>query len=181
MGGVVLPIATFRGPLSVVFWKREPPMNRLLLIVLPCLLLVACGPSFGGEQASRWGEEGEGGEGDFMRPGEDCLACHDGTRREAPRFTVAGTVFDSSTAASSAGLGGVTVIITDANSAQTRLTTNAAGNFYTSKTIAPPYAVAVEHAGTRFAMAAPPSTGGCASCHSSPPANGAPGRIYAAP
>lgn len=116
-----------------------------------------------------------------MRPGENCLSCHDGTQHEAERYTVAGTVFGSATAATASGLNGVTVIITDANHAEARLTTNAAGNFYTSQVFAAPYTVAVEHSGRRFSMAAAPSSGACASCHSTPPAGGAPGRVYATP
>jgi hypothetical protein len=87
--------------------------------------------------------------------------------------------FGSASASASAGISGATVIITDANGTQTRLTTNAVGNFYTAKSLAAPYTVAIEHNGMQLTMAASPSSGGCASCHSSPPANGAPGRLYA--
>jgi hypothetical protein len=137
-------------------------MNRLLFASM-CLVLAACGG-------------GEGGAN--MRPGENCLSCHDGSNREAPRFTVAGTVFSSNTAAASAGLSGVTVIITDANGAETPLTTTAVGNFYTTKTIAAPYKAAVVRNGTRTSMSATPN-GGCSSCHATPPVGGAPGRLYA--
>lgn len=144
-------------------------MIRTFPLALPCfVLLLACG-------------QPEGSQGPLMNPGENCLGCHDGTNREAPAYTVAGTIFDSATAGATAGVSGATVIITDANQVETRLTTNAAGNFYTGKAIAAPYSVAVERNGKRAAMASKPSTGGCSSCHASPPANGAPGRIYAAP
>lgn len=157
-------------------------MSRVSLVIVSGVFVAACGAGFSDEESDEESgprEEGEGGA--LMRPGENCLGCHNGTQREAPRFTAAGTVFTSATASASAGLGGATVIITDANQAVTRLTTNAAGNFYTSKAIAAPYTVAIEHAGTRLSMGAAPSSGGCASCHSSRPANGAPGRLYAAP
>jgi hypothetical protein len=143
-------------------------IHRLLLLALPWFLFAACGAA---------SDE----EGPLMRPGENCLSCHDGTQHEAERYTVAGTVFGSATAATAAGVSGVTVIITDANHAEARLTTNAAGNFYTSQVFAAPYTVAVERSGTRFTMAAAPSSGGCASCHSTPPTGGAPGRVYATP
>lgn len=113
-----------------------------------------------------------------MRPGENCLVCHDGSDREAPKFTVAGTAFASSNAAATAGLGDVTVIITDTNGTETRLTTNAAGNFYTSKAITAPFTAAVERNGQRIEMQSAQS-GDCASCHANPPAGGAPGRVYA--
>lgn len=136
-------------------------MNRLHLVSMFCLMLAACG-----------------GEGPLMRPGENCLACHDGSDREAPKFTAAGTVFANSTAAATEGLGDVTVIITDANGTETRLTTNAAGNFYTSKTLTAPFTAAVERNGKLSVMNSAQS-GSCASCHANPPVGGAPGRIYA--
>lgn len=143
-------------------------MIRLLPLLFPLTILLACG-------------QPEGNQGPLMSPGENCLGCHDGRDPEAPAFTAAGTVFDSATATAAAGVAGATVIITDANKVETLLTTNAAGNFYTTKALAAPYTVAVERNGKRAAMASAPSTGGCATCHASPPANGAPGRVYAAP
>jgi len=144
-------------------------MIRSFALVLPCSFLVfACG-------------QPEGREGALMNPGDNCLTCHDGRNREAPAYTVAGTVFDTPTSPATSGVSGATVIITDANQVETRLTTNAAGNFYTGKAIAAPFSVAVERGGKRAAMASVPSTGGCATCHANPPANSAPGRIYAAP
>ena len=117
-----------------------------------------------------------------MRPGENCLGCHDGKHGEAPAFTVAGTVFDSASSPADAGAANVTVIITDANSAELRLTTNAAGNFYTSKTLALPLKqVALERGANTAQMISPPPNGGCSGCHNNPPASGAPGRINVRP
>ena len=115
-----------------------------------------------------------------MRPGEDCLSnCHDGTA--AQKFTAAGTIFGGTTAAGDAGVEGVTVIITGADSVETRLTTNAAGNFYTTAAVAKPFSLAVERGTRREQMQSTSSSGACASCHTVPPANNAPGRIYVSP
>ena len=120
-----------------------------LLPVLLVALVTACGG--GGD------DEGHA----TMAPGEDCMrsGCHG-------NFTVAGTVFPSATSPASAGLANVSVVVTDANNAQTTLTSNAAGNFYTGKTMALPLqSVYVLRNGTRTDMSGTP-TGACAACHS---------------
>jgi hypothetical protein len=102
---------------------------------------------------------------------KNCLACHGS-------FRVAGTVFGSATADSGSGLAGVTVIITDANQVDTTLTTNAAGNFFTTAPLTLPLKKAVvQRNGTRTEMAGPPM-GDCNRCHTLPAAGGASGRIH---
>jgi hypothetical protein len=133
-------------------------MNKALHTALAAFtaLLAACG--------------GGGSNNAEMRPGENCLACHS--------FSVAGTVFPTATSAANAGLDGVSVIITDANGAETTLTTNAVGNFYTGAALAQPLrSVRVVHGGATAAMVGTP-TGACSTCHALPPSSGAPGRVY---
>ena len=116
---------------------------------------------------------------ELMAPGQNCLACHTpgGPAGEAP-FTVAGTVFGSAAADTGSGLAGVSVILTDANSVDTTLTTNAAGNFFTRAALALPLKkAAVVINGQRTEMSAAPD-GACNRCHTQPPAGGAPGRIH---
>jgi hypothetical protein len=115
-----------------------------------------------------------------MAPGQNCQACHTpgGSAAEAS-FFVAGTVFGSTTADTGSGLAGVSVVITDANSADTTLTTNAAGNFFTRAAMPLPLKkAAVLINGQRITMSAPPS-GDCNRCHTQPASGGAPGRIHA--
>ena len=117
---------------------------------------------------------------ELMAPGQNCLACHTsgGSAGEAV-FSVAGTVFGSSTADTGSGLAGVSVIITDANGVDTKLSTNSVGNFFTRTALALPLKKAtVEINGQRTEMSAAP-TGDCNRCHTQPPAGGAPGRIHA--
>jgi len=119
-----------------------------------------------------------GGDGPLMRPGEDCMNCHDGSGG-APRWSVAGTVYACAEAGSGAGQDGVTVVVTDgAGTEITRMTSNSVGNFYTSKQVASPFHVYVERNGMKHEMGEAPTSGGCNGCHQVPPQNGAPGRLY---
>jgi hypothetical protein len=91
----------------------------------------------------------DGAEGPTMRPGANCLACHG--------FTAAGTVYTSGGAAAS----GVSVTIAGA-SRSIPLTTNSAGNFYTSEAITFPANVTVGGGGASMTAA----RGDCNTCHS---------------
>jgi len=75
------------------------------------------------------------------------------------------------------GTEGLTVEITDANGTVSKLTTNAAGNFYATNTIATPYTAKVIDGTTEVAMVTPQTNGDCASCHTQDGANNAAGRI----
>lgn len=104
-----------------------------------------------------------GGEGDNMLPGSDCIACHDGSDREAPEWTAAGTVYDD--LYGSNAVQGATVRITDDDGAVIELVTGSAGNFRTSRSITAPYVAEVEVDGEIVAMAAHQDSGACNSCH----------------
>lgn len=115
------------------------------------------------------GHDDEGGP--LMSPGQNCVACH--------AFTVAGTVYASATAGSGSGLAGVTVEVTDANQAVVTLTSNAAGNFYTTAAVALPLKkAAVVLNGQRTEMSGVPA-GDCNRCHTVPGTGGASGRVHA--
>jgi hypothetical protein len=127
-------------------------MRKTLFTLLMTALLAACG---GGD------DDGNA----LMKPGEDCLAsgCHGtGSQRQ---FTVAGSVFPSAGAAASAGLANVAVVLKDAAGVETTLTTNAAGNFFSSVAMALPLtSVYLVRDGQRTDMRGTP-LGACASCH----------------
>ncbi|MBK9797834.1 MAG: hypothetical protein IPP58_15410 [Holophagaceae bacterium] len=132
-----------------------------LLAVLSLASCLACG-----------GHDDDDKNNELMAPGQNCQACHGS-------FKVAGTVFGSATADSGSGLAGIKVVITDANQMDTTLTTNAAGNFYTTTALALPLKkAAVLRNGTRTEMAGPPA-GDCNRCHTLPPGGGAAGRLFA--
>jgi len=113
----------------------------------------------------------------IMRPGEDCLGCHDG--QQAARWYAAGTVFRSATAGADQGVEGVVVTLTDSTGRQISLTSNGAGNFYTAEALQGPIFAKVGLNGRELMMPLA-NPGACNSCHTSPsPQGGAPGRIYA--
>jgi hypothetical protein len=113
-----------------------------------------------------------------MAPGQDCLSCHSGGENS---FTAAGTIFAKPDDPTSAGVSGATVILTDATGAQMTLTTNSAGNFFTSRPLTFPLTAEVHHGSQVATMLKKIPSGGCAACHASPPLNGAPGRPFVAP
>ena len=69
------------------------------------------------------------------------------------------------------------MVIVDANNRTTTLTPNAAGNFYSTTTITPPYTAKVTYQGRERIMPVPQTNGACNSCHTQNGTNGAPGRI----
>lgn len=136
-------------------------MLAVSVVLSSLVLITGCGG----------GGDDDSDEGPLMRPGENCMACH--------AFTVAGTVYPSASSAAGAGIAGVSVIVTDANGQETTLTTNTAGNFYTSARLAVPLrAVRLVRAGVTTAMGGAPG-GACSTCHAQPPSGGAAGRVFA--
>ena len=115
----------------------------------------------------------------IMRPGEDCLVCHNGSA--APKWTAAGTVFGALDAAPDAGLRDVAITIVDATGKTLVLTSNSAGNFYTAAPFTPPFAGSAARHGFLQKSDGKPPSGACNSCHAIPPTNNALGRLYLAP
>lgn len=152
-----------------------------LLLALP--LLTACPPA--GDTAATdtgvcsSGTEWTGGdeESPNMNPGQDCIACH--ASGEGPTFTIAGTVMgDFADPDDCNGVEGMIVRITDADGVLIELTSNAAGNFYSTKAVAMPYTAEVEGAdGVIGTMSGEQTSGACGSCHTAEGAEGAPGRV----
>lgn len=114
--------------------------------------------------------------GPDMKPGVACLRCHGGGH--AQTWSVAGTLYGHPEAAIDAGLDGVSVLVTDAGGRTLTLHTNAAGNFYTAETLTFPLRIQVQKNGIGVAMSTVVPHGDCNLCHSDPPQNSAPGRIF---
>ena len=115
--------------------------------------------------------------GPLMRPGENCMGCHTGGR--APRWEVAGTVFECAQADRHEGVADVDVVFRDPSGAEVlRLRTNEAGNFYSKTDLPEGYRVSLVRGETTREMSVSPPRGACNSCHTQPPENGAPGRLY---
>lgn len=111
------------------------------------------GGTGGGGGGTGGGGTTTGATGPLMRPGENCLSCHS--------FSLAGTVYDGSGAAAA----NVSVSVTDANGAKLSLTSNAAGNFYATQSVAFPAQVWLQKGALGGGMNAP--AGSCNACHNS--------------
>ncbi len=130
------------------------------LLALITLALSACGGGGGGGG----GNDAQGSA--TMRPGEDCKSCHSA-------FTAAGTVYLAADAAANAGVSGASVVIVG-TLASLELTTNAAGNFYTTQAYGFPATVTVTAPGqaAQSMVLEDARYSGCGSCH------GAGGRVH---
>lgn len=109
---------------------------------------------------------GEPENGPLMKPGEDCMSCH-AAGEEAASFawTVAGTVFD----ASGNGFRGANIEITDGDGRVHKLTSNAAGNFYSAESMKTPFqSAALRFDGRHVFSPHEPGklVGSCNACHS---------------
>jgi hypothetical protein len=128
----------------------------------------------------------------LMHPGGACINCHRNNGGgedsggddddDAPQFVIAGTVYPTAHEPNDcnggpAGGGTAQVILTGANGQTVTLTTNAAGNFFTTAAVSFPFRAQVVYQGRVRAMSAAQSNGDCNSCHTVNGANGAPGRI----
>lgn len=151
------------------------------------MVVLACGACDGALPASdtcstgslwRGGDE----ESPLMHPGGDCIACHT-QRGEGPRFSVAGTVHgDLNDPTDCNGVRGVEVFVVDANDREVRLTTNAAGNFYTQdRDLVAPFRPRIVVGGETREMLTEAPHGDCNACHTELGANGAPGRVAQVP
>jgi hypothetical protein len=118
-----------------------------------------------------------GDEGEYMRPGGNCISCHQ-EEGEGPRYTVAGTVMgDYLDDDDCEGIDGVVVELTGADGNVISLDTNEVGNFFYEGELAKPYTARVLDGDTELVMEAAQNDGNCMNCHSSLGAAGSPGRI----
>ena len=179
-------------------------MRRILDLGAICLLTAACSGSVS-ETESPGGIGGRGGAAgasgtpttctsqmywaggdkgsEVMHPGGACLTCH-ANSPEAPKFTIAGTVYPTShepdDCNGSSGTLGITVVITDATGKQMApIPVNDVGNFYYDGSVVSPFHVKVVSNGKENSMSAAPANGECNSCHTRSGVNSAPGRVLA--
>jgi mono/diheme cytochrome c family protein len=117
-----------------------------------------------------------------MQPGVACINCHNSSGGEAPRFTIAGTLYPTAHEPNQCnGVNGSTagakVVITDAKQNVITLTPNSAGNFYYTGAIATPFHAKVADMNGERDMVAGQSSGDCNACHTQNGTMLAPGRI----
>jgi hypothetical protein len=159
-------------------------MKRLLVLAL---LFVACDPVHDDAVSALGGETPGVRRGPLHRPGQPCIQCHDGALGDPQRFTVAGTIFQTSGSKSPAV--GATVTLTDAIGSSIQVQTNAAGNFYLTPNqydpVVPMQVVVTDSSGIGVKMqtvvagnlAEEPNNGSCASCHFDPAGPTSPGHV----
>lgn len=150
--------------------------RRMASWLMASLLAAACEP----EEDAAPDDAFQTEPGPTMRPGDNCLRCHNPLGQAATRpWSAAGTVFPRLDADRNSGVPGVRVRIEDVDGGEvTTLVSNEAGNFYTDLPLPDPYFVSLEHDGERIAMPCAPPAGSCNACHSPNPVGYAPGRIY---
>jgi hypothetical protein len=147
---------------SSAAWRARTRCQEIvaLAVALGVTLVVVLGAgACGGGSAS----------GPGMRPGEDCLACHNpAVSASGQWFSAAGTVFH----AAGDPAAGVAVTLIDSRTRQVDDVTNWVGNFYFTTELTPPLQVSISGAAGERTMT--DATGACNSCHE---AGGTPGPI----
>jgi hypothetical protein len=144
--------------------------------------LVGCfvDPVHDQEVAALGPEPAGGSPGPLHRPGQPCLVCHGGLGPAHQTFSVAGTVY--AIQGETVPLDTAIVDLTDSEDAGIGIETNAAGNFYVTRSIYDPYWPM--HA--KVSLGSSQSTmlthvgrnGSCAGCHIEPAGPSSPGSVY---
>jgi hypothetical protein len=119
------------------------------------------------------------GEGLTMKPGNACITCH-ASNSEAPRFSIAGTVYPTGhepADCKATGVSGAQVAVSDQSGTTHLFDANSVGNFTGAPSLTLPFTAEVRSGGKKRGMAAAQTNGDCNSCHTENGANGAPGRI----
>jgi mono/diheme cytochrome c family protein len=128
----------------------------------------------------RW--TGGNRESPLMRPGGACIQCHT-DMREGPRFSLAGTVYESGREVDDCnGLASsvddpVVVEVTDSAGAVFTMSPNAAGNFFREGPVSMPITALVRYQGRERRMLTLVASGDCNGCHTLRGSMMAPGRI----
>jgi hypothetical protein len=105
-----------------------------------------------------------------MEPGAACVACH--ARGEGGRLSFGGTVYPTAHeptlcngADGTSSAGGAVVTVADATGKSWMAPVNAAGNFYLTTTMTPPFRAKVTFMGRERVMASAVPSGDCNACH----------------
>ena len=163
-------------------------MRRTRTIALSAALLAtaACDPVRDDAIAALGPETPGVRRGPLHRPGQPCLLCHDGAIGDPQRFTVAGTVYQTSGEKVAAVR--ATVALLDAKGSSIDLPTNAAGNFYAMPsaydptyplqvTVQGPSGETVRMQTLVEGNGSVEPNGACTSCHFDPPGADSPGHV----
>lgn len=141
-------------------------------VVLTSVGMVGCEDPVRDRRVDALGPETPGvAKGPWHRPGQPCLACHDGEDHEVRAFSVGGTVFAFDDGG--APVSDVVVELTDTSGRTYRTATNCAGNFFVlPEDFSPSYPlwVTLVDGDRRVDMDSPVERdGSCGSCHTRTP------------
>ncbi len=150
---------------------RARSWARVLMALACALGTVACGNPAQDNLIQSLGPEADGvRRGPLHRPGQPCLACHSAAGGRHPQFSVAGTVYQTSTDTKPAR--DVIVEVTDSQGRKHSVASNCAGNFYIQeKDFRPvwPITVVLRYGPLETKMFTKIyREGSCAGCHADP-------------
>ena len=143
--------------------------------------VVACQDAVHDQEVAALGSE-SGPTGPLHRPGQPCLVCHGGQGPAKQEFSVAGTVYENQGGGNPAE--GAVVTIEDVTGRALSPTTNAAGNFYITKSDwVPSYPTMMSVTSSDGTVSDTMLThvnrdGSCASCHTLKAGPTSPGPVY---
>lgn len=144
---------------------------------------VACYDPVHDQEVAALGPEAPGvSPGPTHRPGQPCNVCHGGIGPANLRFSVAGTIYQTSQPGSG-GASGASVGLEDSTMSTWTAKTNSVGNFFVLQSDwAPKYPLSVPNVsydGTTVSMSTIDNrTGSCADCHTQSPGTNSQGQVY---
>jgi hypothetical protein len=162
-------------------------MRAWLLVPTLALVSVGCAdPVADAEIAALPGEVPGIRPGPEHRAGQPCTLCHSDEGGRNPTFSVAGTLFQKPSEATTTKvpIEGAVIQVTDATGALRRLVTNCVGNFFVEESdwqpVFPLFVNLTNAAtGSNFDMTTKIGrSSSCATCHEDPAGTDSPGHIY---
>ena len=165
----------------MLFKRRLTPCAFILIGALGCApaVLSPADPENARAVDALGPEDPQVPKGPLHRPGQPCLLCH-GADRDAPIFSVAGTIYRDNTSA--VPLSDAEILLIDSAARRFTAHANCVGNFYVRPgEFEPvwPFWVAIRQGANDTTMASPVHReGSCATCHFEPAGPDTAGRVY---
>lgn len=161
-------------------------MSRWAVLAVRCPVMLlsvfgSCGDPVREARIAALGPEAPGtAPGALHRPGQPCLACHDGEQADIPHYTIAGTIYEA--LGHEVAAPGVRVRLVDARGERFETETNCAGNFFVTRgELRPVFPVwtSLVLEDYQIDMQSPIGRdGSCASCHAKQPSPSATDPVY---
>lgn len=173
-------------------------MNKRVIPLLGISVLLggmlACGDPLREQRVEALGEEAPNFDpGEFHRPGQPCIWCHDSHEGAEPEMSIAGTLFVALPDVAPYLVGGYVVRLLDSEGTRIDKVSNKCGNFYTTQEeFDPAYPVRVEVLvpdpndddkllSNQLMSSRIARDGSCGGCHKHPSSPFSPGVVYVSP